>query len=133
VSDVWLKRLVVATIVLLVVYHIGTLMHAAFGAVAGALTVALVAVVSFVSARFAWRGEASAAWFLVPTVLFTLASLGVRLWLISRADRSWMRDAIELLPFLIGFAVPIFMLLFVYLELRQRVLAGTGETYSNRL
>ena len=133
-SDLWLRRLVVLTIVLLVVYHLGVQLHTAFGAAAGVLAVALVAAVSFFSARLAARGGASAAWFLVPTVLFTLASLGVRLWLVSRAGQSWLRDLVDLLPFLVGFAVPVFLLLFVYIELRARgPRPDAGETYSNRL
>lgn len=120
-SDAWLKRLVVAAAALLVIYQVGTWMHAVFGPLAGILSATAVAAVSFFSARMA-RGASSPAWFLVPTLLFTVIPLAAKLWTLHATDASWWGRAVLLVPFFAGFAVPVLLLLIVYVELRKRSL-----------
>jgi hypothetical protein len=118
-SDAWLRRLVVAATALLVIYQVGTWTHAVFGAVAGMLSAAVVAAVSFFSARVA-RGAGSTAWFVVPTLVFTVIPLAAKLWTLHATDASWWGRIVLLVPFLAGFALPVLLLLLVYAELHRR-------------
>lgn len=119
-SDAWLRRLVVAAIALLIVYQIGAWIYAAFGVAAGALSAALVAIVSFFSARMARRGGGKSAWFLVPTLLFTVVPLAAKLWGLLATESSAWEWMVVLAPFLAGFALPVFLLLAVYAEFRNQ-------------
>jgi len=119
-SDAWLRRLVVAAIALLVVYQVGSWIYAAFGLAAGILSAALVAMVSFFSARMARLGGGNTAWFLVPTLLFTVIPLAAKLFGLFATESSAWEWVVALTPFLAGFALPVMLLLAVYVELRNR-------------
>jgi hypothetical protein len=125
-SDAWLRRLVVAAIALLIVHQVGTWIYAAFGLAAGLLSAALVVVVSFFSARMARLGGGNTAWFLVPTLLFTVVPLAAKLSALVASQSDWWDWAVALAPFLGGFALPVLFLLAVYAELRNRTRALAG-------
>lgn len=125
-SDAWLRRLVVAATALLVIYQVGTWIHAVFGPLAGILSAAAVAAVSLLAARMA-RGGGSAAWFLVPTVLFTLVPLAAKLWTLHATDATWWDRLVLLVPFLAGFGLPVLLLLLVYVELRKRAASAASH------
>ncbi len=119
-SDAWLRRLVVAVIALLIIHEVGTWVYAAFGAAAGVLSGVLVAAVSFFATRMASVGAGNAAWFLVPTLLFTALPVAARVWsFLTVQQGAWERTQ-DLVPFLVGFAAPVGLLLVVYLALRRR-------------
>jgi hypothetical protein len=120
VSDTWLRRLVVAAVALLIVYQVGTWTYAAFGMAAGVLSAALVAAVSIFSARMARLGGGNTAWFLVPTLLFTVVPLAAKLSGLLAAQSNAWEWVVALAPFLAGFALPVLLLLAVYAELRNR-------------
>ncbi len=119
-NDAWIRRLVAAAIALLVIHQVGTWVHAAFGAAAGVVSAVAVAAVSFFSARMAQVGAGNTAWFLVPTLLFTALPLAAKAWnFLTLAGGAW--DALlDLVPFVVGFAAPVLLLLWVYLALRRR-------------
>ena len=119
-SDAWLRRLVVAAIALLIVYQVGTWIYAAFGLAAGVLSAAMVTAISFFSARMARLGGGNTAWFLVPTLLFTIVPLAAKLSGLLAAQSDWWDWTVALAPFLAGFALPVLLLLVVYVELRNR-------------
>jgi len=119
-SDAWIRRLVAAAIALLVIHQVGTWVYAAFGAAAGAVSAAVVAAVSFFSARMAQVGAGNTAWFLVPTLLFTALPLAAKVWNFLTVERGAWDAALDLAPFLAGFAAPVLLLLWVYLALRGR-------------
>jgi hypothetical protein len=123
-SDVWIRRLVAAAIAFLVIHEVGSWVYAAFGAAAGILSGLLVAAVSFFSARMAQVGAGNTAWFLVPTVLFTALPLTAKVWRALTEERTAWDRAVDLAPFVIGFAGPVALLLAVYLALRRRGGAG---------
>jgi hypothetical protein len=119
-SDRTLRYLIAAVIALLLVFHIGSLIATAFGAAWGAVSSAVVAAVSLLSARLARAGGRSSAWFLLPTLLFTVVPTVVMIWRVITAETSaWERIA-GLAPFLVGFVGPLSLLLIVYYELRKR-------------
>ncbi len=122
-SDTWLRRLVVAAIALLVVHQVGTWIYAAFGLAAGIVSAAVVTVISVMSARMARVGGGSTAWFLVPTLLFTVVPLAAKLWGLYTSETSGWDWVVALVPFLVGFALPVLLLLAVYTGLRNRSLA----------
>lgn len=107
-------------IVLLVLHAVGTWTYFALGIGAAIGSTVLVGAVSIVSARMATLGEGNHAWFIVPTVVFTAVPLAARLWTLFAIEQSWWTRAIDLAPFLIGFAVPVLLLLTAYLELGSR-------------
>jgi hypothetical protein len=120
-SDAWLRRTVVLAIALLVVYQVGVWAYSAFGVAAGLVSAALVAAVSSFSARRAGREPGNNSWFLVPTLLFTLLPLAAKIWTFLTEDKSWWNRAVDFVPFLIGFAAPVLLLLMVYVELKKRL------------
>jgi hypothetical protein len=106
--------------VLLVLHAVGSWAYSALGTPAALVSAGLVAAVSVFSARMAGLGEGNSAWFVVPTMVFTVLPLGARLWTLATAEEGWWARSIEFGPFLIGFAAPVLLLLTAYLELGRR-------------
>lgn len=119
-SDAWLRGIVVLAIVLLVIHQVGAWAYSLLGPMGGIVSAALVAAVSFSAARIAGLKRRSNAWFIAPTLLFTLVPLGANFWTLITADKSWWNRAIDFVPFLIAFAAPVLLLLVVYAELKNR-------------
>jgi hypothetical protein len=119
-NDSWLKRLVILVIVLMVLHAVGSWVYAALGAVAAMISAVLVAAVSVFSARMAGRGQGNNAWFVVPTLVFTVLPLAARLWTLVNVEQGWWARTVEFAPFLIGFTAPVLLLLAAYLELGRR-------------
>lgn len=119
-TDKSLRQLVALTIALLLIYQVGGLISGLFGMVWGGLSALVVAAVSFFSVRLAKAGGKSSLWFLLPTVLFTLVPLAITVWNTVTAEMSGFERAAALLPFMIGFLLPVMLLLAVYYELRKR-------------
>jgi len=115
--DAWLRRAVMLAIVLLLLHAVGSWAYALLGVPAALVAAVLVAAVSLFSVRMAGLGEGNHAWFVVPAVLFTALPLAWRLWTLVAAEQSWWLRAVEFVPFLIGFAAPVLLLLMAYLEL----------------
>lgn len=107
-------------IVLLVLHAVGTWTYSALGVAAAIVSAVLVGAVSILAARMVTRGDGNRAWFVVPTVVFTAVPLAARLWSLLAIEQSWWIRAVDFAPFLIGFAVPVLLLLTAYLELGSR-------------
>lgn len=105
-------------IILLVLHAVGAWSYSVLGSGAALAAVLLVGAVSVFSARMA--GSGNDAWFVVPTLLFTALPLAGRLWTSARTEESWWSRTFEFSPFLIGFAVPVLLLLAVHLQLASR-------------
>ncbi|RLJ65151.1 hypothetical protein [Sulfurisoma sediminicola] len=123
-SDRTLRYLIAAVIAMLLVFHIGNLIAAAFGAAWGAVSAVAVAAVSLLSARLARTGGRSSFWFLLPTLLFTIVPTAIMVWRAITADTGILQRLVDLLPFLVGFVGPIALLFLVYYELRKRGRSG---------
>ncbi len=119
-SDAWLRAIVVLAIVLMVIHQVGAWAYSLLGPVGGTVSAVLVAVVSFSAARIAGLSTRSNAWFIAPTLLFTLIPFGVSFWRFITADKSWWNRTIDFVPFLIAFTAPVLLLLIVYVELKNR-------------
>jgi len=119
-SDATLRRLVALSIALLLVYQMGALITGLFGMVWGLLSALVVAGVTFFATRLAKTGGKGSVWFLLPTLLFTVVPLIITLWSAFAQDVSWTERAASLVPFIMGFAAPVLLLLAVYYELRKR-------------
>jgi hypothetical protein len=117
-SDAWLRRIVMLAIILLVLHAVGSWSYSVLGSGAALAAALLVGAVSVFSARMA--GSGNDAWFVVPTLLFTALPLAGRLWTLTRTEESWWSRTLEFSPFLIGFAVPVLLLLAVHLQLASR-------------
>lgn len=119
-SDSNLRRIIALVIALLLIHQIGVLMAGLWGIAWGAVSALVVAGVTFFSVRLAKRGGRSSAWFLLPTLLFTVLPLLLTLWKSLGQQVGWMDRAIALLPFVVGFVAPVLLLLAAYYELRGR-------------
>jgi hypothetical protein len=119
-SDTALRRIVAMAIASLLVYQIGALVTGLFGMVWGVLSALVVALVTFFATRLAKAGGKSSVWFLVPTLLFTVVPLAVTIWSAFAQDASWLDRVRSLVPFTLGFAAPVLLLLVVYNALRVR-------------
>ena len=106
--------------VLLVLHAVGTWAYSALGVAAAIVSALLVVAVSFFSARMATLGEGNHAWFVVPTLAFTAVPLAARLWTLFAIEQGWWTRTVDFAPFLLGFAVPVLLLLMAYLELGRR-------------
>jgi len=121
-SDRTLRFLVATVISLLLIHQIGTLIFGIFGMAWGLASSIVVAAVSFFSIRLAKAGGKSSFWFLLPTLLFTVAPAVVTIWRAFANEAGWLERFASITPFLVGFGLPIIILLFVYVELRKRTL-----------
>lgn len=119
-SDRTLRYLVAATISLLLIFQIGTLIAGLFGMAWGAASAVVVAAVSLFSSRMARASGKSSLWFLAPTLLFTVVPMALTVWNVFTNDASWFDRLLSLTPFVVGFALPLILLLLVYFELRNR-------------
>jgi hypothetical protein len=119
-NDSWLRRVVMSATVLLVLHAVGTWAYSALGVAAAIVSALLVGAVSVFSARMATLGTGNHAWFVVPTLVFTAVPLAARLWTLFAVEQGWWTRTVDFAPFLIGFAVPVLLLLTAYLELGRR-------------
>jgi hypothetical protein len=113
-SDSWLRGVVMLATVLLVLHAVGAWAYSALGVAAAIVSAVLVGAVSIFSARMAGKGNN--AWFVVPTIVFTAVPLAAGLWRLFAVEQSWWTRAVELTPFLTGFAAPVLLLLMAYLN-----------------
>lgn len=123
-SDRTLRFLIATVISLLLIHQIGTLISNVFGVAWGLASSVIVALVSFFSARLAKTGGKSSFWFLIPTLLFTIVPIVMTVLSAFTSDTSWLGRFVNMMPFLLGFGLPIILLLLVYFELRKRTIAG---------
>lgn len=123
-SDHILKHIIAVVIALLLIFQIGTLIAGLLGTVWGILAALVVTAVSFFATRLAGAGAKSSLWFLLPTLLFTIVPIVLVVWTTLNRDVGWWDRAAVLTPYVIGFALPVLLLLLVYYELRKRI--GNG-------
>ena len=129
-----LRKMIVATIALLLIYQVGTWIAAFFGGFWGGLAALVVAAVSVVCVRLAGSGAKNIAWFLVPSLLFALVPLVAKGWKALADNQStWVDHVLAITPFLVGFVVPVVLLLLVYAELRRRTLGGQPAAQPGRV
>ena len=119
-SNKTLSRIVATVIAVLLIFQVGSMISSFFGTAWGVLSAVVVAGVSFFSTRIAKSGGKGSAWFLLPTVLFTIFPLSITIWKAVTQETSWLDRTIALGPFFFGFAAPIVLLLVVFHELRKR-------------
>jgi hypothetical protein len=122
-SDKTLRFLVAAIIAMLLVYQIGIIISSVFGMAWGVISSAVVAAVTFFSARLARAGGKSSLWFLLPTLLFTVVPIAMNIWNAATGTTSWFNRLSGLIPFILSFGAPIILLLLVYYELRKRTIS----------
>jgi len=123
-SDKTLRYIIALAIAMLLIFQIGTLISGFFGMVWGAVSAIVVAAVSFFSARLAKAGGKGSLWFLLPILVFTLIPIGLMIWRGLTEDAGWFDLLISLTPFMVGFGIPIILLLVAYNELRKRGIEG---------
>lgn len=120
-----LRKMVAATIVLLLVYQVGTWIAAFFGGYSGAAAALAVAVASLVGVRFAGMGARGVTSFVVPSLAFAAVPLAAKVWsALDDPQATWVDHVIAITPLLVGFVVPIFLLLLVYIGLQKRALGN---------
>lgn len=119
-SDTNLRRIIVAVIAMLLVYQMGVWLAVLWGAVGATLSTVIVAAVTFFCAYMARVGAGHVGWFLVPTLIFTIIPVAARAWKFFTEERSWWGRAVDHAPFLVGFLLPVLLLMVVFVELRRR-------------
>ena len=119
-TDKTLRQIIAVVIASLLVFQIGALIAGLMGLTWGIVSAVVVAGVSYGSARLAKAGGKRSAWFLLPILLFTLLPFVAMIGKALVIESNWLDLAIMLMPFIIGFAVPILLLLVVFYELRKR-------------
>lgn len=122
-SDPWLRRIIMLATALLVLHAVGAWAYAALGVAGANVSAVVVVAVSVFSARMAAFGEGNNAWFVVPTMVFVAVPLAARLWRLFAVEDTWRARTVEFVPFLVGFAVPVVLLLVVYLALGRKQIA----------
>lgn len=115
-----LRHMIAAVIAMLLIHQVGILVMGIFGMAWGAFSAVVVLVVSFFSARQARAGGKRFFWFFLPTILFIVCPLVFRVWEVMSEDVGWLERTAKIAPFMIGFGLPIVLLLFVYHGLRKR-------------
>jgi hypothetical protein len=117
--------MVAVTIALLLIHQVGAGIAAFFGGFWGGLAAVVVAAVSLVCVRLAGSSAGSIAWFVLPSLAFALVPLVAKVWN-SLADKqsTWIDQVMAIAPILVGFVIPVVLLLLVYTELRRRPPGG---------
>lgn len=119
-SDAWLRRALMLAIMLLVLHAVGAWCYSVLGMPGAIASTLLVVAVSLFAAYMARAGRGSIAWFVVPTLVFTALPLAARLWAVAQLEQGWWPRALELVPFVVGFAAPVLVLLAAHLQLASR-------------
>ena len=115
-----LRRLVAVAIALLLVHQVGSGIAAFFGGFWGGLAALAVAAVCLAGLRLAGSGS-GAAWFLVPAVAFAVVPPAVKIWAaLGDKDATWAQQLAAVVPVLVGFVLPVALLLVVYVALRRK-------------
>lgn len=114
------RKMILAAIICLLLYQVGTWITLIAGAVWGAGAAVIVAVVSYVCTRLAKRGATSTIWFLIPTLLFTVLPLVAKAWSLFTSQTGIADMLIDIVPLLVGFVIPVGLLSSVYLDLRKK-------------
>jgi hypothetical protein len=86
----------------------------------GTVAAIVVAAVSIFSARLAKAAGKNSLWFLLPTIIFILVPIALKIWHGITRDETWVDLVMRLTPFIVGFGAPIILLLAAYYELRKR-------------
>lgn len=92
------------------------------GMASGLASAVIVAAVSLLVARLARAGGKRSTLFLLPALMFTVASIAMMFWNTLTGEAGWLDCVAGLTPFLVGFGIPVFLLLLVCHELRKRTL-----------
>lgn len=119
-SDKILKYIVATVIFLLLMHQIGLLIFNIFGMVWGVLSALAVALVSFFTLRLAKAGAASSFWFLLPGIIFSVIPVIMAFHRLIDGENCIFDLIIQFTPLLIGFFLPIVLLLLIYFELGRR-------------
>ncbi len=114
------RKLVVVSVSCLVLYQVGAWVATITSGVMGVASAVLVLLVTLFSARMARAGTGNTAWFLVPTLLFTVLPLGAKMAGLFARDAQALDWIVAIGPFAIEFILPVALLMLVYLELRER-------------
>lgn len=106
--------------VLLVISHFAHWLGSIWNTMAGVIGGLIVIGVSIVCSRLARSGPGNVGWFLVPVLLFTVVPAVAKAWKFFTEEKTMLSRLIEIAPFLIGFVVPLGLILLVYVELRDK-------------
>ena len=118
-----LRRIIAVAIALLLVHQVGMWIAAFFGGFWGGLAAVAVAAVCFLGLWVAGGGS-GAAWFLVPAIALTVVPPVARVWAaLADKDATWVDYLFAVTPILVGFVLPVGLLLVVYIGLRRRSLS----------
>lgn len=119
-SNKTLRYLIVSVVAMLLVAQVGALVMELFGMVWGGVAAVVVLVVAFFSVRQAGVTGHRLFWIFLPILLFLVCPVIYRVWRIVSDDVGWLDRLVKLAPFMVGFAIPVVVLLLVYHELRKR-------------
>jgi hypothetical protein len=114
------RKLVVAAVACIVLHRVGSWVASFATGLAGVASASVVLVVTVFCARMARTGAGNTAWFLVPTLLFTVLPTAATAWKLMTTDKGMQDWIVDLGPFTVGFVLPVALLLLVYVELRNR-------------
>jgi hypothetical protein len=115
------RRLILVVIALLLISEIASQINSLFGVGPGIVGGVLVAIVQWYFARKAKAHVKYYLYILVPTVLFTVIPTAIRVWNFFQGDELAFWSILwNIGPTLITFILPVFLLLYVYWDLRPR-------------
>ena len=122
--DAVLRQIVGSVLVMLIVYQTGSIITSMVNVTAGSIGAVMVARVTCFCVYRANKKLGDKAWFLVPIVLFIFLPLAYRVWNLFSLETSSLTLAVNFTPLLVGFLLPVLLLLLVYAELRKRTIVN---------
>ncbi|MBN1655009.1 MAG: hypothetical protein JXA30_14665 [Deltaproteobacteria bacterium] len=115
------RRIILIVIALLLISEVASQIKDIFGVGPGVVGGLLVAVVQWYFARKAKAHVKYYLYIMVPTILFTVIPTGIRIWNFFQGEETALiRKLWEFGPIFISFILPVFLLLYVYWDLRPR-------------
>jgi len=115
-----MSKFLASAAALLVIYHFYHWLVAIWNTTAGLIGGLIVITVSIVCGRLARSGPGNVGWFLFPLFVCTVVPAVAKVWKFFTEDKIMLSRFIDAIPFLIGFVVPLGLILFVYVELRGK-------------
>jgi hypothetical protein len=114
-----LSKILIIVITLLIINQIGIWMYSAIGAIGGVLSAIVIGGVIIYLGKVSIGRNLKYSWFIIPSLLFIVVPFFLKIWQFFTEEKTLVERIIDQVPFLVGFLIPVLLLLWVYKNLQE--------------